>query len=183
MGCEGSRSYPRNSPEWGIFKLRKRYGFEKLSVSDISLAVPRVKFTFLTQLAVNELARKLKIRLPNELIRESMRDLRINAYRLFLTLLILAEDDSNTKEIALKQAFTFTPRLAMQCLEWRAELLTTRLVERAVFEGLIPLQTANSFIAERTQRDAANVVAVYQKLEQGDVPGSLLRLSQLDIKL
>jgi hypothetical protein len=112
-----------------------------------------------------------------------MRDLRVNAHRLFLTLLLLAEDDSNAKAIALKQAFTFTPRLAMQCLEWRAELLTARLAERAVSEGLIPLQTANSFIAERAQGDAADVVAVYQKLEHGDVPGSLQRLSQLDIKL
>ena len=183
MGCEGSRSYPRNSPEWGIFKIRKRYGFSKLSVSDISLAVPRVKSTFLTQLAVNDLAHKLKIRLPNELVRQSMRDLRVNAHRLFLTLLLLAEDDSNAKAIALKQAFTFTPRLAMQCLEWRAELLTTRLVERAVAEGLVPLQAADSFITERTQGDAVNVVAVYQKLEHSDVPGSLLRLSQLEVKL
>jgi len=183
MGCEGSRSYPRNSPEWGIAKIRKRYGFSKLSVSEISLAIPRVKSTFLTQLAVNEFAHKLKIRLPNELIRESLRDLRVNLQRLFFTLLILAEDDGAAKAHALKQAFAFTPRLTMACLEWRAELLTARLVERAAAEGLVSLQAAKNFTVERTAKDAATAVAVYGKLDLRDVPGSLLRLSQLEVRL
>lgn len=137
----------------------------------------------MTQLAVNEIAHKLKVRLPNELIRESLRDLRVNLQRLFFTLVILAEDEGPAKARALKQAFTFTPRLSMLCLEWRAELLTARLVERAAAEGLVSLQAAREFTAERTAKDVASAVAVDQKVERREVAESLLRLGQLEVKL
>lgn len=183
MGCEGSRSHPKGSPEWAITKIRKRYGFFKLKISEIIEISSQFAPGYVTQLRVNEIAQRLKVRLPNEMIRESMRDLRINTLRLLFTLVVLAEDEGSEKVRILKERFVFTPRLVMSCLEWRAELVGVRLVERAMTEGLIGMQEAKTFVGSRMTKAMGETVEVYQKLDMRDIPESLLRNSQLSVKL
>ena len=166
MGCACSRSYPPRSVPWAVQETLLHCGYSRLKVLQINKALYPVSpptDDCLSQVQLEALSVALAVELPVELLQIGSLDSRIKRKRLYFALVLMSEDDEDSKTAALYPFLGTDKRNWVRFLEWREEFLL-RLVRKAVNLHYVDEDDAKTALSERIPKGNSSLLAACERL-------------------
>lgn len=166
MGCYESRSYPPHSLPWAVLELLSTCNYTRLKTLQINnnvYPIPNPADDYLSPAQLHAIGVSLGVLLPEELFQEIPPDSRVSRKKVYWGLILMCDDDTDSKTAALHPFLDSNKRNWVKFLEWREELLS-RLVRKAANMHLMDALEAKSELLSYTPKASHVLISTSERL-------------------